>query len=197
MLLNYVSLAIVQCLYRKPPLYFVPLSKCTLKQQVRSWRGDFGAVFTARRGTCDIMAPGWLIILAIALTALHWLAFDLIGWEITSTAERMIGGGNGMLLIYCPIITGLSRRTGTGGGGGLQKDRERGTERGREGLINKGGEWMREREGLKIVEENGEPRIATLILMFYFIWGGRCAGVRNLALFRSGPFPLAVWLTWR
>lgn len=45
-----------------------------------------------------------------------------------------------MLLIYCPIITGLSRRTGRGSGGGLQKDRERGTERGREGLINKGGE---------------------------------------------------------
>lgn len=53
--------------------------------------------------------------------------------------------GNGMFLIYCPIITGLSRRTGRGGGGGLQKYRERGTERGREGLINKGGEWKRAR----------------------------------------------------
>ncbi len=65
----------------------------------------------------------WLIILTMALTALHRLAFDLIG-ERSHQQLRGWWVGNGLVLIYRPIITSLSGRTG-------------GNEEGREGQKDK------------------------------------------------------------
>jgi len=77
----------------------------------------------------------------MALTALHRLAFDLLGERSHQPLGRTIGGENRTVLIYCPIITGLSGRTG---GNDRERDKRTGRERerqidGREGLINKEG----------------------------------------------------------
>lgn len=121
-------------------------------------------------------------------------------WEITSTAERMIGGKRD-----APNLLSHYRRPdredwrewvregqkgqGEKGGRARQTQTEGERER-REGLINKGGEW----EGAKRLKnvEKQEPKWPPNSDV-YFIWGGRCAG-STTSHCCSGPFPLAVWL---
>lgn len=50
---------------------------------------------------------------------------------------------------------------------------------------------MREREGLKIVEEHGEPKIATVILMFYL---SEVAGVPGSTTSRCSALARSHWL---
>lgn len=103
-------------------------------------------------------------------------------WEITSAAERMIGGkwdGPNLLSHYHSPV----RKDGREWEGEGQRGRESKTER-REGLINKEGRW----ESAKRPEnaEKQEPKSLPNSDV-YFIWGGRCAGSTTLQCF-SGPF---------
>lgn len=76
---------------------------------------------------------------------------------------------NGLLLIYCPIITGLSGRTG---------GNERGRGKRTEGFINKGSEEEREREAANCLKTDEKQELKSLPAPFLdvnFIRNGRCA----------------------
>lgn len=132
---------------------------------------------------------GWLITLTTALTALHRLAFWPYRWEITSTAERMIGGkqdGTNLLSHYHSPVT----KHWLGGLGRDKTMQRTGGRKRREGLINK---ERRTRASKTLQKREPELRPNSDV---YFIWGGRCAGCATSHCF-SGPFSLAVWLASR
>lgn len=96
--------------------------------------------------------------------ALHWLAFDPIGERLHQQLKGW-SVANGLLLIYCPIITGLSGRTG---------GNERGRNKRTEGFINK-----RREGGSKLFEnwwETGAKIPPRPFLDVNFIRNGRCGG---------------------
>lgn len=104
--------------------------------------------------------------------ALHWLAFDPIGERLHQQLKGW-SVANGLLLIYCPIITGLSGRTG---------GNERGRDKRTEGFINKRSE--EEREAANCLKTDEKQELKSLPAPFLMLILSEMAGV---------PGPRLVW----
>lgn len=168
-------------------------SRCVCGRGISQWcLQHFVAPVISQRGVIDYSDHGTDCFTPISLWPYRW--------EITSAAGRTIGGKRDGILIYHPIITGLSGRTGgnergrdkrMGRKGEGEQNRDKQREREKRG-INQQGRRMRERAKRLRNDEKQEPKLRPNSDV-YFIWGGRCAWSTTSQCF-SGPFSLAVWL---